>query len=633
MAHELMTGYGRKDGPPGCSFKIDIQKAYDTVDWRFLSMVLEGMGFHPIMRHWIMEVVTTTSYSIIVNGKSHGFFKGARGIRQGCPLSPYLFTLVMEAFNCMFRRRIDEGVGFLYHKGCSRLLLTHLCFADDLMVFTYGDVPSVSILKEALDDFANYSGLRPSLAKSSIYLSNVHGDTKDAILSFLPFQVGSLPFRYLGVPLSSKRPSVAGILNWKSKFLSFGGRLQLIRSVLESLQLYWMMVFTIQSSVVQDLERLFRDFLWAHGNSSKGKARVAWDEVCRPKKMGGLGIKRLASWNRTLLVSHIWDILRRRKSLWVSWLYLHRLRSSNFWTVPVIYSSNWFWRRLLALCEQVRPSFFHVIGNGEITNAWEDNWLGVGHLSQFISYRIVHLGGFTTSSTVANILPALHQDWPATWVDRCAALSTHQVPSLYAGINNHVMWKNGANHIVPFTVFEAWKSVIGQFHEVPWHNFCWFPKHIPKHSFCLWLALRKRLPTQDRMLIWRVDGNDLRCTLCNSCLDSHDHLFFECSFSIQIWRLFKSDLATCPLPDRWASILDDIAHRRWRPGETRKRLTFAAIIYFIWHERNGRLFDSSKRTVDQIVMDVKRIVMMRLGSDMGRGRMVRPGVTQGANDD
>lgn len=315
-------------------------------------MVLEGMGFHPIMCHWIMEVISTTSYSVIVNVESHGFFKGARGIRQGCPLSPYLFTLVMEAFTCLFRRRIEEDSGFNYHKGCSRLLLTHLCFANDLMVFTKRDVSSVSVLKRVLEDFAKVSGLKPSMAKSSVYFSNVDSDTMQGISSILPFQVGALPFRYLGVPLSSKRLAVsdfnllvakvrARILNWKSKFISFGGRLQLMRSVLESLQLYWMMVFTIPSSVVQDFERLFWDFLWAHGDSSKGKVRVAWDEVCRPKKSGRLGIKRLAMWNRFLLVTHIWDILRRRHSLWVSWIYLYRLRDSHFWSVLVSSTSTW----------------------------------------------------------------------------------------------------------------------------------------------------------------------------------------------------------------------------------------------------------------------------------------------------
>ncbi|KAJ9536708.1 LOW QUALITY PROTEIN: hypothetical protein OSB04_un000093 [Centaurea solstitialis] len=159
MAHELMDGYGRQGGPPRCSFKIDIQKAYDSVDWRFLGIILDRLGFHPIMRHWIMEIVTTSSFSVMVNGESHGFFKGGKGLRQGCPLSPYLFTLVMETFSSLFRRRVARDEAFSFHKGCASLSITHLCFADDLMVFTKGDVNSVMVLKEVLEDFAKISGL------------------------------------------------------------------------------------------------------------------------------------------------------------------------------------------------------------------------------------------------------------------------------------------------------------------------------------------------------------------------------------------------------------------------------------------------------------------------------------------
>ncbi|GJX12000.1 putative reverse transcriptase domain, reverse transcriptase zinc-binding domain protein [Tanacetum coccineum] len=127
LTQELMHNYHLDRGTPRCAFKVDIQKAYDTVDWEFLRTILHGFGFHDKMVSWIMECVSTTSYSICVNGSLHGYFKGKRGLRQGDPLSPYLFTLVME--------------------------LVNLCFADDLFLFAYGDVNSASIIKELLDEF------------------------------------------------------------------------------------------------------------------------------------------------------------------------------------------------------------------------------------------------------------------------------------------------------------------------------------------------------------------------------------------------------------------------------------------------------------------------------------------------
>ena len=249
MAHELVVGYSNESGPPRCALKIDLRKAYDMVDWRFLINMLNGLGFHPVLVKWITELISTPTYSVMVNGFAKGFFKGERGIRQGDPISPYLFTLVMEGFTLLLNQCILEASSFGFHKGCEEIQLTHLCFADDLFVFTNADVASIEVVKKALSLFAIRSGLSPNLNKSDLFFGHVPDATKEAILNCLPFRMGSFPIRYLGVPLSPRTLKASDygglitkvrnrILNWKSKFLSFGGRKQLIISVLQSLQLY-----------------------------------------------------------------------------------------------------------------------------------------------------------------------------------------------------------------------------------------------------------------------------------------------------------------------------------------------------------------------------------------------------------
>lgn len=226
--------------------------------------MLNGFGFHPALVKWIEELITTVSFSVAINGETKGHFKGGRGIRQGDPLSPYLFTIIMEDFAMIFKQCILEAGSFGYHQGCYDLDLSHLCFADDLFVFTRGDVASVEVLKRALEIFKLRSGLTPSLEKSEMFFGNVAEDVKTAILNCLPFRQGIFPIRYLGVPLSPVRLRAAdyGVLiskvnsrvqNWKSKFLSFGGRRQLIISVLQSLHLYWMSIFLLPSGVVHDI--------------------------------------------------------------------------------------------------------------------------------------------------------------------------------------------------------------------------------------------------------------------------------------------------------------------------------------------------------------------------------------------
>ena len=125
------------------------------------------------MIHWIMVCLTSASFSLCINGELHGFFKSKRGLRQGDPISPYLFTIVMEAFNMMVKRQIRRDGRFRFHWGCEKFQLTHLCFADDLLLLCHGDLISASILRRALDEFAMCSGLFPSIAKSVAFFGSV----------------------------------------------------------------------------------------------------------------------------------------------------------------------------------------------------------------------------------------------------------------------------------------------------------------------------------------------------------------------------------------------------------------------------------------------------------------------------
>ncbi|GKA33637.1 hypothetical protein Tco_0720066 [Tanacetum coccineum] len=374
LTQELMHNYHLDRGLPRCAFKVDIQKAYDTVDWDFLKKVLIGFGFHTRMIGWIMECVTTTAFSISINGSLYGFFKGKRDLLQGDPLSPYLFTLIMEILTLMLQRGARNAPYFTYHRYCSKLELINLCFVDDLFLFAHGDVDSASVIKNALFEFKEASGLVPSLPKSTAYFCNVLNFTKIAILQILPFEEGRLPVKYLGVPLVSSRlifRDCKGLLekvqaridDWKNKSLSAAGRLQLIRSVIGSMHVYWASVFILPSRVLLDIEQIMRGFLW------KGSAKVAWEVLCLPKEEGGLDI-------------------------------------------PLRGNMSWGWRKILQLRPLIRDYIWYRIGDGASTSLWFDKWCDLSPLSNIITCRDWFRAGLNSSSKIQDVICNGAWAWP-----------------------------------------------------------------------------------------------------------------------------------------------------------------------------------------------------------------------------
>ncbi|XP_074266351.1 secreted RxLR effector protein 78-like [Silene latifolia] len=145
--------------------KVDIRKAFDSLQWDFVANMFSGFGFPKQFTDWVLGCIQSPWYSLKLNGELSGFFQGNSGIRQGDPLSPYLFLLSMEVLSRYLRKHCDQPL-VSYHPKCSRLNLNHLIFDDDLMIFTRRDVPSVEAVKLILNQFAGLYGLHANTAMS-----------------------------------------------------------------------------------------------------------------------------------------------------------------------------------------------------------------------------------------------------------------------------------------------------------------------------------------------------------------------------------------------------------------------------------------------------------------------------------
>ncbi|RVW12426.1 LINE-1 reverse transcriptase-like [Vitis vinifera] len=243
IANEVID-YWLKRKEKGVICKLDIEKAYDSINWNFLMKVMRKMGFGDRWLKWIWWCISTASFSILVNGVPAGYFSNSRGLRQGDPLSPYLFVLGMEVLSAMLRRAVDGG----FISGCSiqgrggmELNVSHLLFADDTIIFCEARQDHITYLSWILVWFEAASGLRINLAKSEVIPVGEVEDIEMLAVE-LGCKVGTLPSVYLGLPLGAKHKATAmwdgvearmrrRLALWKRQYLSKGGRITLIKAL------------------------------------------------------------------------------------------------------------------------------------------------------------------------------------------------------------------------------------------------------------------------------------------------------------------------------------------------------------------------------------------------------------------
>lgn len=165
LAQELVNGYNMKNLCPKCTIKVDLRKMFDSIDWSFLLSTLVVLKFPSQFVNWVASCVTSPMFSLVINRGLVGYFEGLKGLKQGDPLSPYLFVIVIEVFSQMLNE--PAKLKFTdFHPKCGKIGLTHLVFADDLLIFTKVNLNSVVVVKQILDLFYVFSGLQVNYSKS-----------------------------------------------------------------------------------------------------------------------------------------------------------------------------------------------------------------------------------------------------------------------------------------------------------------------------------------------------------------------------------------------------------------------------------------------------------------------------------
>jgi hypothetical protein len=570
-AHECLHSIKQKN-LKALVMKLDLKKAFDCIDWDFLRLILHAVGFGDNFSSWILACVTTANFAVLINGDPSTFFKSERGLRQGCPLSPYLFILIMEGLSILLSQSVSEqkisGI-----KVSNLVKIVHLMFVDDVLLLSIADPEEWRIILEVLQKFCSVSGLSINASKSSVHYWGLSETELQLLQATIPLSFKNLNegFTYLGFHLKMGASSPADwhwlvtkferkINFWCNKWLSLGGRLVLVQAVLQSLAVYWMLLEKVPSLIITTLRRLAFNFLWGATPDKNRYHLCSWQALSISKREGGWGLKNLFSFNGALLASSYWRAVST-ESIWnkiISDKYLesksllHWLRKPSF----QIKKASPFWKGLVNSSTVILHWLCWKPGDGSKILIGRDSIMGLGECAILSLPMRNHLQtlNLTTLSQIKktsggalpdiwNTVSDLHLRDPldTEWTRFTSALKR-------AGISlrnepDILMWAGGdqSGLITVKNIYLALQKTRPAVTAEPWVLKLW-KLHLPlKLKLFAWLTGKNKLLTWDVLQTRGWVGPSV-CPLCKTAPESLSHLLMFCSFSAEVWNRFTNTL-------------------------------------------------------------------------------------------
>ncbi|KAJ4817271.1 RNA-directed DNA polymerase (reverse transcriptase)-related family protein [Rhynchospora pubera] len=594
VARELVS-HLNSTSAPSVLLKIDFSKAFDTVDWSFLNTVLHQRNFPVKFIEWINLLLSTSVSSVLVNGCKTPPFKHKRGVRQGDPISPFLFLLAAD----VLARMLEGASNALSSTLSSRFLVPFflLQYADDTLIFASADGKTLRALCLVLHLFGSASGLQVNLNKSSFIPFNLSPSQINMVSSILGFQRSDLPVNYLGLPLTLHRPDRASfqpildkinqrLSGWKTRLLSRAARLALASSVLSALPSYFMSVFKLPVWLINAIDKARRRFVW--GTNSQGTTRIpllSWDKVCLPRSAGGLGLSNLHIHNLAFLLRWIWRLYDTPESLWgsvASILYspLHGIASPVTWNS----AGSFFWNDLRSLRFYFQISVISHVGNGTDISFWYDNW-GGEPLLFFLKNSALP---FRPKITLRQAWPILRQllPQPLNFKENCISSVLQSLTFNAHPDTCSWRWSNSGL----FSVSSAYNffALAGKTRS-PFFGY-WKLKVTPSIKFFLYLLYNNRLLTQEQLRRRNISSGD-PCSLCNDhVLEDSLHLFFHCSFIQSVWASVRHTFNAPNLVASHSVQASFLSSFQAIGTDDNRKVWLAFTFWETWIERNNAVF-------------------------------------------
>ena len=600
--------------------KTNMSKACDRLEWDFIKLVFQRLGFHPKWINWIMQCVSTVTYSFLINGSPRGRVTPSRGIRQGDPLSPYIFILCSEVLSGLCNKAQEEGTlkGVRVARGCPRL--NHLLFADDTMFFLRASKENGEALCRLLKRYEEASGQSINTGKSSINFSR-HAPTalKSAIKDALSIQKEGGTGKYLGLPElfgRKKRDLFSSIVDrikqkacgWSNRFLSTAGKMTMLTSVLSPIPSHAMSCFQLPISLCKRIQSTLTRFWWDTNIGDKKMAWIAWSKLVQPKDSGGLNFRDIQSFNEAFLAKLSWRIINHPDSLLGRVLLGKYCSEESFLECSGKTAISHGWRGVLIGRDIIVNSAGWEVGNGSSINIWEKPWLSCSTQLRPMGpppREFSHL-------TVSDLMLPDRNEWDIGMIQRVLPFEEQRIlaikPSL-TGAPEKLSWlstdtgdystKTGYAAVLSSRTAEDTVSTEDASYD--WKKNVWKIQTAPKIKLFIWKALHGALPVGEALKARGINTNG-QCKRCN-LPESIDHLLFHCDFARQVWESAPVSPSieysgSIDLRSNWSSFC---SRKNLPPTGISTGALAPWIIWQLWLARNKLVFEGKIITVEETI--------------------------------
>ncbi|GAU22346.1 hypothetical protein TSUD_106740 [Trifolium subterraneum] len=472
------------------ALKIDISKAFDTLEWSFLLKVLRCFGFNDVFCNWIHVILKSAFLSISINGKAEGYFNCSRGVRQGDPLSPLLFCLAEDVLSRSITNLVSVGK-LNPIKGTRHISVpSHTFYADDLMIFCKGKLSGLNALKDLFSTYALQSGQVINNAKSTIFSGSITQGRLNIIVSLLNFKLGSLPFNYLGVPIFKGNNSKQSSSNSIRDFI-----------VLKHFKV----------SIHPPKIPLLKEVLWQAPLVNWIKCNIDGAAKGNPGIAACGGVFRNSDANFIFCFA---------EPLGFASSYQAELCAA-ITAIEIAHTRNWhnLWLEtdstLVVLA--FKNSNTKVAWN--LRNRWHNAMLLFKQLNGMVSH--IYREGNQVADSIANYGCKPKTRWLQPIADKIHSKLSAWKASLLTMADTGEL-----------NLSDAYRFKLQQFQDLHWAKLIWNPDIPPSKSCLAWSLMHNKVPTDENLML-RGCALPSMCSLCNKNVESSFHIFFECNNSKQ----------------------------------------------------------------------------------------------------